>query len=105
MERITPVWLYSKVNVEELKDNLSKTECKYKQIILEYLKNLNFRTAYTTERVFDFVKNKETDIPMVAYEDEKYYWDDREIYYFEKYNLKLNDNFIQYVIKKMEDIK
>lgn len=97
---ITDIKLYDKVNTDELKSNLSKSEHPDKQLILEYLKNKSFISSCTSEKVMDYVNNKKTDIQIVAYHDDKYYWDDRFIYHFEKYNLKLNDDFINHVLNR-----
>lgn len=35
---------------------------------------------------------------MLAYSDGEYYWGSEAIYYFEKYNLKLPDTFIDKII-------
>jgi hypothetical protein len=96
---IADIKLYDNVDIAELKSCLCESENSNKQEILKYLKNSLFESSCTTEKVFDYINNKRTDIPIVAYHDDKYYWDDRYIYYFEKYNLKLNDDFIEYVLK------
>lgn len=97
---ITNANLYNVKNSDELKSYFDKLENPNKKKILSYLKNSSFESSCTTEKVFDYVEKKITDIPMVSYCDNKFYWDDREIYYFEKYNLKLNDDFIEYVLKR-----
>lgn len=97
---IAKVKLYGKVDVEDLKYNLSDSSHLSKSLILKYLKKDKFISSCTTEKVFDFIKKEETNIPMVSYHDDQYYWDDRHIYYFEKYNLKLNDDFVQHVLSQ-----
>ncbi len=100
MKFITNVKLYDNVNTDEITSNTCKSEHPNKQIILEYLKNASFVSSCTTDKVIDCVTNKKTNIQIVAYHDDKYYWDDRYIYHFEKYNFKLNDDFIQYVLNR-----
>lgn len=97
---ITNANLYNIVNTDELRSYFDKFENPNKQKILSYLKNNLFESSCTTEKVFDYIENRSTNIPMVSYHDNRFYWDDREIYYFEKYNLKLNDDFIQYVLSR-----
>ena len=48
----------------------------------------------------DKIKNNVVNDSDNAFYDGEYTWYTPEIYYFEKYNLKLNDDFIEYVLSK-----
>ena len=87
------------ISAEELKRYLSDRESPYKDQILRYMHFDRFESACTTAKVYDYILDKETDIAMTSYHDELYYWDDRDIYYFEKYNIKLSDEFVSHVLR------
>ena len=48
----------------------------------------------------DEITGKDVNLSVEGYEDDAYYWDTRYIYHFEKYNLKLNDDFISHVLAR-----
>lgn len=50
--------------------------------------------------VIDFQTNEWTNIENLDYETDDFYWNTSDIYHFEKYNLKLNDDFIEYVLNR-----
>lgn len=87
-------------------DNESaKDSCGYtydeqtKKTILKYLRS-HEPVAFSTARVFDCMAEKETDVQDVLYTDGEYEWYESEVYHFEHYDLRLNDDFIEYVLKK-----
>lgn len=100
MKSISDIKLYGNVDLSKLKESCSDIAITEKHEILDYLKNNSFASSCATEKVVDCFENKKTDIQMVAYHDDEYYWDDRDIYHFEKYNLKLNEDFIQHVLNR-----
>ena len=103
MKTISNVKLYDKsIDIQYVNDNCSTVEEPYKKTMLEYLKNTERRSSCTTEKVYDYFEKKYVDIPIVAYHDEFFYWDDRDIYYFEEYNLKLAEEFVNHVLKQTE---
>lgn len=57
----------------------------------------------TTACVTDIVTGEETETPDNGFTDGEYLWYAAEIYHFEKYNLKLNDDFIAHVLSKMSE--
>ncbi|MCR5484548.1 MAG: hypothetical protein K6F09_03025 [Clostridiales bacterium] len=73
---------------------------KDKNIILNYLYSCP-RTWFTTGRVIDHVKNVqiETRVDNVR-SDGEYEWSETDIYHFEKYDMPLNDEFINHVLNK-----
>lgn len=66
---------------------------------LEYMKREAYETAAAAGYVFDAVTGKYTNIPLLAYEDGEYSWDGREIYYLEKYDLKLKTDFLRKALR------
>ena len=68
-----------------------------KDKILEYLKAFEPDCAAGMSLV-DEVTGEIIDTGVNGYEDGQYYWDTRHIYHFEKYNLKLDNDFIAYVL-------
>lgn len=88
------LWDMSK---EELKAATSDKPIPEKQRILKYLKSFD-KCAYTTQPVVDLFTGEKQDFIADARTDGVYRWYDHEIYHFEKYNLKLNDDFIEHVL-------
>lgn len=87
------------ISKAELKSITGTEEISGKQKILRYLKSFN-KTACTTQYVVDLFTGEEQPIIDDARSDGTYTWYDSEIYHFEKYNLKLNNDFIQYVLNR-----
>lgn len=46
----------------------------------------------------DEITGKSTGIPLCAYEYEDFYWDSRDILYFEKYDMPLRSEFLNVVL-------
>lgn len=78
----------------------SKLESDTKTKILSYLKSFDEPSAYSSAYVTDVVTNEKFDKSDNAYTDGIYTWYDSWIYHFEKYDMKLNDDFIQYVLEQ-----
>ena len=77
-------------------------------LLPEKEKVLSFFEKYKDEyiAVTCFATNHITGKPIgnssiLSYNDGVYCWTNEEIYLFDKYNLKLNDDFIQYVLNKV----
>lgn len=82
-----------------VKTLVSKKEIPEKGKILQFLKSFNSDCAAGMVLV-DEITGENVDSGISVYEDGQYYWDTRHIYHFEKYNLKLNDDFIAHVLGK-----
>ncbi len=65
------------------------------------MKSFSEPSAYTSQPIIDRFTNRELDEINNAFLDGIYTWYATEIYHFEKYNLKLNDEFIEYVLNKI----
>ena len=66
--------------------------------ILEYFQNHTSNAAYASSTIVDVTTHTDTKIPEALYNDGEYRWSATLVYLFEKYNLKLNDEFIQHVL-------
>lgn len=85
------------INKDELKNITSDTPIPEEEKILAYLKSFE-KCAYTTQPVIDLFTGERKDFIADARTDGVYTWYDHEIYHFEKYNLKLNDDFIKHAL-------
>lgn len=100
MKCITDFPVGNYLKIETLNKNKKKLEKKQKSKILFFLKK-HKPTTYSGSWVKDIVTNENTKIPFRMYQEEElFYWNDCHMYYFEKYDLKLNDEFIRYVLER-----
>lgn len=100
MKPIGKTEFYGKIDSTLLNGFVSVNEPQFKKKLLDYMQNPNFCSVCTSARVFDYFKNTETDIAMNSYEDNLYYWDDRDIYYLKEYNIEPTNEFIQHVLNQ-----
>lgn len=78
---------------------IHKEEPPFKEVVLNYLKN-GKTCAVAPGKLRDVIDGT-TDINSLAcYTDGTYLWRSDVIYYFEKYNIDLPDDFISYVLRK-----
>lgn len=90
------------MNAEDVKELLSgKPEIPEKQTVLSYARKFDY-LAVSSGNVIDILTDKDTGIAKMLYTDDKYYWYADEIYYFDKYNLPLKDEFVQHACEKMK---
>lgn len=80
---------------KQIRDNAPED----KEKILGYLKSFPADCAAGMSLV-DEITGETQNIGVEGYEDGEFYWDTREIYHFEKYNIKLNADFMQHVLSK-----
>ena len=69
-----------------------------KQTVLSFLKEhepIAAASSYTADEIAGVI----TDITLCAYEYGEYYWDSRDILYFEKYDMPLYPDFLNMVLK------
>nr|WP_296078469.1 hypothetical protein [uncultured Ruminococcus sp.] len=76
--------------------------CKDKDTVLRYLKKFDKECIVLTCASTDFVTGKLLKSSIFVHNYGVYCWTNEEIYHFEKYNMKLNDDFIQYVLDKAD---
>jgi len=102
MKCITDFLVGNSLGIETLNDNKKELEDSLKLKVLNFFKNHQPLT-YSGSYVQDIVTNSKTNIPFRMYQEKDlFYWNDYHIYYFEHYDLKLNDDFIEYVLKHSE---
>lgn len=70
-----------------------------KDIIVEYLKS-GKHIAESPSRLTDLITGQPIGIPLSMQSDGQYSWRSDVVYYYEKYNIKLNDDFVAHVLKK-----
>lgn len=71
-----------------------------KSRVIKFLRS--FSPVSVSGIVTDFQTGEWTKIENLDYELDRFYWSESDIYHFEKYNLKLDDDFIQYVLNRPE---
>ena len=89
--------LYKGDELPSIKDMISGEPVAEKQTILEYLKN-GRKGATAAGFATDVITGERIPGEFCCFSDGKYGWRSDTIYYFEKYNLKLNDDFINDVL-------
>jgi hypothetical protein len=82
---------------EEILSNSVKLSDDVKRKILAYLTSLNPK-AYTSAPVCDAVNGCRIDKCDAVYSDGVYGWTRTTVHYFECYDLRLNDDFVQHVL-------
>ncbi len=98
MKFITNYIEFGKGEERSLKNNTSTTPIIGKDIVMKYLQGGN-DAGVRCSAVHDLVENFSTGKTIHRYTDGEYIWDDREIYHFEHYNLELNGDFINKILK------
>ncbi len=86
---------------EELANNFSYEPISEKAQVLKYMKSFSEPYSFTSQPVIDVFTNQKFEYVDNGFSDGVYIWHRSQIYHFEKYNLKLNDDFIKYVLNKM----
>lgn len=86
-----------KIGALIMSSDAPKVKCKEKDRIVDYLKSFE-PDAVSAGRVYDSISNEYTDITNVSFCDNEFYWDSAVIYNFEKYDMKLNDEFVEKVL-------
>ena len=95
-----PVIKYSVRNIktpEDLKAVTSTTPVRNRKKILEFLKSAEEGTIGFVA-LKDPITKKAYSTGLVCYEKEGYSWNNGVVYLFEKYNIKLNDEFLKHFL-------
>lgn len=94
----------SDLNIKHIyaNENLYKgNKIKDKEKIIKYLKSFQ-PTWYTTQCVVDAFKEVEVEkMSDNGYTDGVFEWFETDIYHFENYDMPLNEEFINYIFKKI----
>ena len=85
---------------ESVLEHLLKEPIKNKRFILEYLKN-GKDDGVLCSGIYYYVKDEPKFDTIHLFTDGEYYWNSEEIYHFEKYNMVLNEEFVDKVLKAL----
>ena len=80
-------------------DSMAKTPYASKETILDYLRNGNVHMV-TAAKVVDTLKKARTKVNLVFMNDGTYEWSSAIIYYVDKYNLQLPDEFVNHILQR-----
>ena len=83
----------------EFKQIMSDTPLPEKKVILAYMRSIP-HNMFTSEPVRDKLSDEVVFEVNNGRNDGKYTWYESDIYHFEKYNIKISDDFINYVLSK-----
>ncbi|MBR1527705.1 MAG: hypothetical protein IJ642_00210 [Oscillospiraceae bacterium] len=86
------------MSAEELKKYFDIQPIENKEQILCYLKSVPW-VAFTSQPAIDKITGDQILDANNARSDGVWHWYEDEIYYFEKYNLRLKSEFIEYMKK------
>ena len=81
-----------------LKDLIKDIDVKTKTEVLTYMKTSKFYVASAPSITKDLLGGGNIPNSSDVYSDGEYSWTTDDIYYFEKYNVSLDDEFIKKVI-------
>lgn len=88
-----------KLSTDEFEDCITEYPEEIKKKVLVYFKAFP-ACAFTSEPVRDKYSGEIVYDADNGRSDGTYMWYESEIYHFEKYNIKLNDDFIEYVLNR-----
>lgn len=84
---------------KSIHEMISEKAIPQKDEILQYLKS--FQPDCSAGMLLqDEITGELLKFGVNGFEDGNYYWDSREIYHFEKYNMQLEKEFVEYVLQK-----
>ena len=92
--------LYGNIPVS-VKDNVQTAPPPYKAEILKYLQDWRTGTV-APKKIMDVVDGKTSIGPVAEHTDGEYIWTSTLIYYFDKYNVPLRDDFVAHVLSKIK---
>lgn len=97
MKYITDFRVRDMVNMP-VKDIREKYSDADKKRIMEYFRRFS-ASLFTSAPVIDVFTGEQVDDANNGYSDGEYTWYQSEIYHFEHYNMKLQSDFIEHVLK------
>lgn len=77
---------------------ISEKEINRKKDIVDYLKRGTITSA-SPSGIYDVINGEKIDTELQMMNDGKYAWRSDLIYYVEKYNMKLPDDFINHIFR------
>lgn len=91
--------LYPQENVPSIKELIGEAQIKDKEKVLRHLKESD-KISFASGKATDLVSGNEIDGELCCYSDGTYAWRSDTVYYFEKYNTKLPNEFIEHVLNQ-----
>lgn len=91
--------IYKDDSLPSIYDFIGEKTYKDKDLVLRYLKS-GKKGAVAPAKIKDVITKEYIDIELCCYTDGYYAWRSDLIYYVDKYNLKLQDNFVNYIKQK-----
>lgn len=85
------------ITIEDIRADYTEEE---KKKILSYLKCYR-AIAFTSQPVFDIFTGKQVGAADNGRSDGEYMWYESEIYHFEHYDMRLQKDFIEHVLKRI----
>ncbi|MBP3760240.1 MAG: hypothetical protein J6I55_01970 [Ruminococcus sp.] len=82
-----------------LLENIGK-KSEFKEKILEYFKKYGVDAVTLTRCAVDYVTGKNLLNSVLCHTDGIYIWTNEEVYHFEKYDIELKKDFIEYVLNR-----
>ena len=89
--------IYNENDVPSIKDLICDKPIVDKEKILKYLRS-GTRGAVAAGYAKDVLTGDKIDGELCCYTDGKYAWRSDTVYYFEKYNIKLPEEFIKHAL-------
>ena len=71
--------------------------CENKREILNYLQSRKHEIFYSSASIIDVISSEKVSMPIFTVKNDDYIWDSEDIYYFEKYDMKLNEDFLSFI--------
>lgn len=90
--------IFNSKDVEKLKET-KQEPIKEKSLILNYFSSVSPK-AYSGSKVVDAITGEKTDIFNNMFSDNEFTWTSVTVFLFKKYNLQLNEDFIQHVLSR-----
>lgn len=87
---------YRKITKNNLSDFVSKRTVRNRKKILSYLKQNDDQSIVSPRTYRDPVTNKIVVSPIETHEKDGFVWSNVTTYLFEKYNISLNEKFIEF---------
>lgn len=88
---------YNDDKLPSIKQSFTQYTPEQKTKVLNYLKNGN-KGAIAPGKMTDVISGEVIDGELCCYSDGKYGWRSDLIYYFEKYNIELPEDFVNMVV-------
>lgn len=89
--------IYNNNNLPRIFDNISDVPIENKNMVLRYLKSHKPKAA-SPQIVYDVISGEVISEQLTCTDDGKYAWRSDVVYYFEKYNLLLPNDFIKHAL-------